>query len=135
MVRYLMSLKTDKALMYYHHTLIGAGTGLLLSNSVRIVRLASSYSATAYVRLLVCAFILFASSPVVVLGQDGLTLDAAVQYALEHSPVMEKETLEQKKTAVDYAKEGSAFLPDIRGYVRYQHYFSDLPVYIFPEDH
>jgi outer membrane protein TolC len=65
-------------------------------------------------------------------AQPSLDLRQCVRYALEHSPVLEREALEQEQANVEYGRKGSNLLPQIEGYVRYQHYFSDLPVYLFP---
>jgi outer membrane protein TolC len=72
-------------------------------------------------------------NPIPLMAQAGMGISDCIEYALEHSPVLANEQMGHDEEAALLRSERSGYLPEINAYMRYQHYFSDLPVYIFPE--
>jgi len=68
-----------------------------------------------------------------VCAQHTFDLHDCLNYALEQSPVIEKVLLDQLEEELTNKSHRSELLPHIDAYLDYHNYFSDVPVFVFPE--
>jgi outer membrane protein TolC len=67
-------------------------------------------------------------------AQEQFSLHECLNFTLQNSPKIHSEKLTHEKEVAEIEQQKSAFLPSVDAFVNYNHFFNDLPTYIFPQE-